>query len=65
MWRLSRHTRSHESPYARPAAVPLFPPVTIGKMPASAAPDEGLPFGLAAIGGIGALILFTRKNGWL
>jgi MYXO-CTERM domain-containing protein len=32
-------------------------------MPAASAPEDSLPFGLAALGGIGALFLFIRRNG--
>jgi hypothetical protein len=48
-----------------PAPRPLryFLPITVGKMPAASAQEESLPLGLAAIGGISALFLFTRRNG--
>jgi hypothetical protein len=52
-----------EAPTPAPKPYRYFLPITVGKMPAAARADEGLPFGLAAIGGIGALILFTRRNG--
>jgi hypothetical protein len=52
-----------EVPTPKPKPYRYFLPITVGKMPAAARTDEGLPFGLAAIGGIGALILFTRRNG--
>jgi hypothetical protein len=54
-----------EVPVSAPRPLRYFLPITVGKMPASAPSGEGLSFGLAAIGGISALILFTRKNGWL
>jgi hypothetical protein len=46
-----------------PQPLTYFLPIRVGKMPASAPRGEGLPFGLATIGGIFALILFTRRNG--
>jgi hypothetical protein len=52
-----------EVPTPAPKPFRYFLPITVGKMPAAARPDEGLPFGLAAVGGIGAPILFTRRNG--
>ncbi len=52
-----------EVPTPAPKPFRYFLPITVGKMPAAAQTNEGLPFGLAAIGGIGALILFTRRNG--
>lgn len=52
-----------EVPTPAPKPFHYFLPITVGKAPAAASTDEGLPFGLAAIGGIGALILFTRRNG--
>jgi hypothetical protein len=58
-----REPLPREVPTPTPRPLRYFLPITVGKMPASAAPDEGLPFGLAALGGIGALFLFTRRNG--
>jgi hypothetical protein len=52
-----------EAPTPAPKPYRYFLPITVGKMPAAAPPDEGLPFGLAAVGGICALYLFTRRNG--
>jgi len=52
-----------EVPAPTPRPLRYFLPITVGRTPASPAPDEGLPFGLAAIGGISALFLFPRRNG--
>jgi hypothetical protein len=52
-----------EVPTSTPKPYRYFLPITVGTMPAAAQTNEGLPFGLAAVGGIGALILFTRRNG--
>jgi hypothetical protein len=52
-----------EVPAPAPRPLRYFLPITVGKTPASGPPDEGLPFGLATLGGIFALFLFTRRNG--
>ncbi|HEY3274444.1 MAG TPA: carboxypeptidase-like regulatory domain-containing protein [Methanocella sp.] len=48
-----------------PKPLRYFLPITVGKMPEPGPSNESLPYGLAALGGISALILFTRKNGRL
>jgi hypothetical protein len=52
-----------QAPSPTPRAFIYFLPIRVGKTPASGSPGEGLPFGLATIGGIFALLLFTRRNG--
>jgi hypothetical protein len=52
-----------EVPTPTPRPFRYFLPITVGRMAASNQPNEGLPFGLAALGGICALFLFTRRNG--
>ena len=52
-----------EVPTPTPKPYRYFLPITVGKMPAAVPANEGLPFGLAAIGGICAVYLFTRRNG--
>jgi hypothetical protein len=52
-----------EMPTPTPRPLRYFIPITVGKMPAASAPQDNLSYGLAAIGGICALFLFTRRNG--
>jgi hypothetical protein len=52
-----------EVPTPAPRPLRYYLPITVGEMPVAAPPDEGLPFGLATLGGICALYLFTRRNG--
>jgi len=55
--------RPPEAPSLTPRPYRFFLPITVGQMPAAVSENEGLPFGLAAIGGICAVYLFTRRNG--
>jgi|AGTN01.2.fsa_nt_gi hypothetical protein len=50
-------------PSPTPRPLRYFLPITVGEMPAKDTLGEGLPFGLAAVGGLFAMVLFTRRNG--
>jgi hypothetical protein len=58
-----REPEPPEVPTPTPRPLRYFIPITVGKMPAAGAPQDNLPYGLAAIGSVCALFLFTRRNG--
>jgi hypothetical protein len=56
-----------EPAYQEPTPVPrpyfTYVPIKVGKMAVPPRTEEGLPVGLAVVGGIGALLLYGRRNG--
>jgi hypothetical protein len=50
------------SPEPMPKPFYYFLPLRLGKVEAALAPGEGLPFGIAVVGGLGALALFASRK---